>query len=74
LGNTIASSIFEGLNANKSIDLNVSKSNAGGLVLDLDGEALGIALSSDTTSFASIDNIKAALAGPTAVSTSSKVQ
>src|ERR1700694_729606 len=31
VGNTIASSIFEGLNANKSLDLNVSKSNAGGL-------------------------------------------
>lgn len=58
LGNSISSFIFEG---NKDIRMNVSKSNAGGLVLDLDGEALGIALSSDTTSFASIDLILEAL-------------
>jgi hypothetical protein len=63
LGNTVTSSIFEGLNADKSMDLNVSKSNAGGLVLDLDGEALGIALSPDNTSgsFASIGVITDAL-------------
>ena len=63
LGSTVASSIFEGLNANKSIDLNVVKSNVGGLVLNLDGEALGIALSPDnpTVSFASIKNINDAL-------------
>jgi S1-C subfamily serine protease len=64
LGNTVASSIFEGLNANKGVDLNVAKSNAGGLVLNLDGEALGIALSSDTVSFASIKNISDALNPP----------
>ena len=40
LGNTVTSSIFEGLNADKSIDLNVSKANTGGLVLDLDGESV----------------------------------
>jgi S1-C subfamily serine protease len=61
MGSSITSLIFEGLNANKGIDLSVSKSNAGGLVLDLDGEALGIALSSDTTSFASIESINDAL-------------
>ena len=63
LGNTVASSIFEGLNANKNIDLNVSRGNVGGLVLDLDGDALGIALSPDnsTASFVSITNIKDAL-------------
>ena len=65
LGNTVVSSIFEGLNANKSIDLNVSKANVGGLVLDLNGEALGLALSSDNiTSFVSIKTITDALTPP----------
>lgn len=57
LGNTISSSIFEG----KNINLNVTKSNAGGLVMNLDGEVLGIALLSDETSFASISAINDAL-------------
>lgn len=61
IGTSISSSIFEGLNSSKSMDLNVSKSNAGGLVLDLDGDALGIALFSDTISFASIKDINDAL-------------
>ena len=61
IGTTVSSSIFEGLNASKGIDLNVSKSNVGGLVLDLDGEALGIALSGDP-SFASIKDISDAYA------------
>jgi S1-C subfamily serine protease len=61
LGNGISSFIFEGLSANKNMDLNVPKSNAGGLVLNLDGEALGVALSSETVSFASIGVIKDAL-------------
>lgn len=65
LGSSVSSSIFEGLNANKDLDLNVSKSNIGALVLNLDGEALGIALSGDTISFASIKDISAALAGAT---------
>jgi len=75
VGNTVASSIFEGLNANKSIDLNVSRSNTGGLVLDLNGEALGMALSPDNTSasFASIKDITDALTA-SANTTSSKVQ
>ena len=61
LGNTISSFIFEGLNANKNIDLNATRPNAGALVLNLDGEALGIALSSDTLSFASIKTIEEVL-------------
>ena len=63
LGTTVASSIFEGLDANKNIDLMVSRANAGALVLDLDGDALGIALSPDNTvaSFASIQDISNAL-------------
>ena len=61
IGATVSSSIFEGLNANKNLDLNVSKSSVGGLVLDLDGEALGIALSGDP-SFASIKDISDAYA------------
>jgi hypothetical protein len=58
LGSTISSFIFDG---SKDMKINVTKSNAGGLVLDLDGDVLGIALSSDTTSFASIDLITEAL-------------
>ena len=61
MGNNVFSSIFEGLNENKNIDLIAAKSDAGGLVLNLDGEALGIALSGDTISFASIDLIAEAL-------------
>ncbi len=58
LGNVISSFIYDG---NKDMKLNISKSNGGSLVLDLDGEVLGIALSSDSTSFASIDSIVGAL-------------
>lgn len=58
LGSTISSFIFEG---NKDIRINVTRSNAGGMVLNLDGEILGIALSGDGTSFASIDSIIEAL-------------
>ncbi len=54
LGNTISSFIFDG---DENIKINVAKSNAGGLVLDLDGEVIGIALFGDTASFASIDSI-----------------
>lgn len=58
LGNTISSSIFEG---NKNVNIVVTKSNAGSLVVNLDGEALGIALFNDTTNFASITAISDAL-------------
>ncbi|MEK7060340.1 MAG: hypothetical protein AAB970_01830 [Patescibacteria group bacterium] len=54
LGGTISSFIFEG---GKDIKISATKSNAGALVLDLDGEVLGIALSGDIISFASIDLI-----------------
>lgn len=61
MGSGISSFIFDGLNANKSMDISIPKSNAGGLVLDLDGDALGIALSSDVMSFTSIKTINDAL-------------
>lgn len=66
MGNTVVSSIFEGLNSDKSINLSVSRANAGGLVLDLDGNALGIALSPDNTtaSFVPIKTITDALTTP----------
>lgn len=54
LGSSISSFIFDG---SKDLKLNVAKSNAGGMVLDLDGNVLGIALSGDTSSFASISTI-----------------
>lgn len=57
LGGNISSFIFDG----KNVYINVTKSNAGGLVLNLDGETLGIALFSDSTSFASIKSITDAL-------------
>ena len=56
-GSDISSSIFNGLNAKGGIDLVVPQTGAGGLVLDLDGEALGIALSSNANSFASMGKI-----------------
>lgn len=64
VGGTLSSFIFEGLNANKNIDLSVIKSNAGGMVLNLDGEVLGIALSTDSLSFASIKTISDVLNPP----------
>ena len=58
LGNTISSFIFDG---DKDMKINTAKSNAGSLVLDLDGDALGIALAGETASFASIDSVNEAL-------------
>ncbi|MFH1201128.1 MAG: hypothetical protein V1484_02255, partial [bacterium] len=58
LGNNISSFIFEG---NKNLYINVTKSNSGGMVMNLDGEALGVALFSDFVSFASIKSISDAL-------------
>ena len=58
LGDSIASFMFDG---SKDIKMNVTKNNAGGAVLDLDGDALGISLSNDIVSFASIGSISEAL-------------
>jgi hypothetical protein len=62
-GNTIASSIFEGLDANKNLTLNISisRSNGGAVVLNLDGEVLGMALTSETMPFVSAKVITDAL-------------
>ena len=46
LGNSVSSFIFDG---NKDMKIDTNKSNAGGMVLDLDGDVLGIALLGDTT-------------------------
>jgi len=56
LGSGISSSIFEGTD----INISVTRSNVGGLILNLDGEALGIALYGDV-SFASSKMITDAL-------------
>ncbi len=57
LGNSISSFMFDG---NKDLKLNVTKSNAGGMVLNLEGEVVGISLFGDN-SFASINAIAEAL-------------
>lgn len=59
LGSTISSFIFDG---DKDIKISVVKSNAGGMVFNLDGEVLGIALFNDFVPFASIDSINASFA------------
>ncbi len=58
MGSSISSYIFEGN------DINITKTSAGGLVLNLDGEALGISLSGDTTNFAPIKTITSVLTAP----------
>ncbi len=62
IGSTISSFIFEG---SKDLKINVTKSTAGGLVSDLDGNVLGISLNSDTVSFVSIGDIINALTSKT---------
>jgi hypothetical protein len=57
-GSGVASSIFEG---DKNLNMSVSRGNAGGLVLNLNGEALGVALFNETTNFAPIKTITDAL-------------
>jgi S1-C subfamily serine protease len=59
-GNNISSFIFEG---NKDLKTNVTKSNTGSIVLNLDGEVLGIALYGDDA-FVPIADIAAALKAP----------
>lgn len=58
LSKNISISIFEENNVN----ISVSRENAGGLVLNLDGEALGVAILGETADFASMGAIKEALA------------
>ncbi len=59
LGGAISSFIFDG---NKDIKVSFTKSNAGGLVLNLDGEALGITLHSEVVSFVPISTINESFA------------
>ncbi len=61
-GETISSFI---LDSNQDIKINTVKANSGALVLNLDGEALGIALSNEAASFASIGQISEALKAQT---------
>ena len=58
LGSSVSSFIFDG---NKNIEMSVTKSNGGAIVLDLNGNVLGIALSGETVSFVSIGVINNAL-------------
>lgn len=58
LGNSISSFMYDG---NKDLKINITKSNGGAMVLDLDGDLLGIALSGDSFSFVSSDLITLAL-------------
>ncbi|MBP6883728.1 MAG: hypothetical protein KBC06_00630 [Candidatus Pacebacteria bacterium] len=56
LGTTLSSSIYEG-----DDHLTVPRGDGGGIVLNLDGQALGVALSGESVSFASIGDINTAL-------------
>ncbi len=57
-GSTISSFIFDG---DKNIKVGVGASNAGALLLNLDGEALGVVLSGEIISFVPIDSIISSL-------------
>jgi len=57
LGSGISSFIFEGTN----ININITKSNTGGMILNLDGEVIGIALYGEIAGFASSKMITDAL-------------
>ena len=58
LGNSVSSFIYDG---SKDLRISGAKSNGGGLVLDLDGDVLGMVLSGDTASFISISAINSIL-------------
>ncbi len=58
LGSNISSFVFD---INKNIRLNVNKSSAGGMVLNLNGEVIGMALFSENSSFVSMNSILDAL-------------
>ncbi len=66
LGTPITSFIYDG---DKNIKIPVTKSNAGGMVINLDGEVLGMALLGESTNFASINVITDALKLATAAKT-----
>lgn len=53
-GNGVSSFIFDG---NKDMKVIGAKSNPGGMILNLDGEVLGMALSGDSQSFVSVSAI-----------------
>lgn len=64
VGKDISSFIFDGNSTDmKDIKMSVAKGDGGAIVLDLDGNVLGIALSGDTLRFAPIDVINNALKG-----------
>jgi len=58
ISNNISSFMYDG---NSSLNINTTKSNAGGLVSDLDGNVLGISLNNDMNSFVSAGDILNAL-------------
>lgn len=64
LGSKIFSFIFQGT---ENMDTEILKSNAGALVLDLDGNALGMALSGEAKNFVSIKTLNDALAAPASI-------
>ncbi|MDP9249340.1 MAG: hypothetical protein M3M85_02430 [bacterium] len=67
LGKNIATAMFEASDAS-GINVSVTTENAGALVLNLDGEALGVAVLNTTTGFSSIQTINEFLAKAVPVS------
>jgi S1-C subfamily serine protease len=61
MGSVISSFIYDG---DPNLAIIATKSNAGGLVSDLDGNVLGIALDNSITSFVSIGDITSTLPKP----------
>ena len=57
-GGALTSFIYDG---NPDIKMTVNKANSGGMVLNLDGQVIGMAISGEINSFASIDKIITAL-------------
>ncbi|MBI5139625.1 hypothetical protein HZA26_03380 [Candidatus Nomurabacteria bacterium] len=63
LGNNISSFMFDG---DKNIKISATLGNAGAMIINLEGEVLGLSLYNEQSSFASIDAIKTALASVSA--------
>ena len=57
-GDVISSFIFNG---SSDMNIAVTKVNAGGMVLNIDGSVLGMAVFNDLQSFVSVDTILASL-------------